>query len=154
MLSFVKQTLYQCEPSVKDTAYTTLVRPIIGICECHNYGIFTNSTNIENLMVQWWAARWVKQDYRLTSSVTDMMKDLQWSTLHDRRKYSRLIIFYKFLHQDPTDISIPEYYLYHSLSHFTRLSHHQRLIPPMASSNYYQKSFFPHTINDWNNLPN
>ena len=28
-LNFVKRTLYQCEPSVKVTAYTTLVRPIL-----------------------------------------------------------------------------------------------------------------------------
>ena len=28
-LNFVKQTLYQCEPTVKATAYTTLVRPIL-----------------------------------------------------------------------------------------------------------------------------
>ena len=105
-------------------------------------------------MVQRRAARWVKQDYRLTSSVSDMLNDLQWTTLYERRKYCRLITFYKFLHQDPPDISIPEYYLPHSLSHFTRLSHHLRLIPPVASSNYYQKSFFPHTITDWNTLPN
>ena len=35
--------------------------------------------NIE--MVQWQAARWVKQDYRLTSSVSDMIEDLGWPTL-------------------------------------------------------------------------
>jgi len=29
ILNFVKRTLYQCEPSVKVTAYTTLVRPIL-----------------------------------------------------------------------------------------------------------------------------
>ena len=28
-LNFVKRTLYQCEPSVKVTTYTTLVRPIL-----------------------------------------------------------------------------------------------------------------------------
>ena len=74
-------------------------------------------------MVQRRAARWVKQDYRLTSSVSDMMEDLQWSTLCECRKYSRLTTFYKFLHQDPPDINIPEHYLPHSLSYFTYLSH-------------------------------
>ena len=39
------------------------------------------------------------------------------------------------------------------MSHFTRFSHQQRFIPPTTSTNYYQKSFFPHTIADWNNLP-
>ena len=50
--------------------------------------------NIE--MVQWRAARWVKQDYRQTSSITDMINKLKWSTLHKRRKYSRLITFINF----------------------------------------------------------
>ena len=98
-LNFVKQTLYHCEPSVKVTAYTTLVRPTLEYANViwgpHQQYLINN---IE--MVQRQAAKWVKQDYRLTSSVTDMMKDLQWSTLHDQRKYNRLIIyFYKFLHQ-------------------------------------------------------
>ena len=40
--------------------------------------------------------------------------------------------------------------------HSTRLSHHHRCIPPETSTNYvyHQKSFFPHTIIDWNSLPN
>ena len=152
-LNFVKRTLYQCEPSVKATAYTTLVRPILEyasvVWDPHQQYLIDK---IE--MVQRRAARWVKLDYRQTSSVSDMMDDLQWPTLLERRKYSRLTIFYKFLHHDPPDISIPEYYLPHSLSHITRLSHHQRLIPPLTSCNYYQKSFFPLTITDWNKLPN
>ena len=54
-------------------------------------------------MVQQQVARRVKQGYRLRSSVSEMISDLQWSTLHECRKYSRLIIYYKFLHQDPPD---------------------------------------------------
>ena len=108
--------------------------------------------NIE--MVQRRAARWVKQDYRQTSSVSNMLYDLQWSTLHERRKCCRLTTFYKFLHQDPPDINIPRHYLFHCLSYSTRMSHRHRLIPPATSTNYYQKSFFPRTIFDWNNLPN
>ena len=82
-----------------------------------------------------------------------MIEDLQWLTLCEHRKYSRLTTFYKFLHQDPPDINIPEHYFPHSLSYFTCLSHHQRLIPPTTSTNYYQK-VFSHTITDWNSLPN
>ena len=115
------------------------------------YGIHTSSNNIE--MIQQRAARWVKQDYRLTSSVSDMINNLQWTALQKRRMYSRLTIFYRFLYHDPPDIRIPQYYLHHFISHFTCLSHQQRFIPPITSTNYYQKSFFSHTIVDWNNLP-
>ena len=33
-----------------------------------------------------------------------MMNDLQWSTLCECRKYSRVITVYNFLHQDPPDM--------------------------------------------------
>ena len=55
---------------------------------------------------------------------------------------------HRFLEQDPPDIRMSQYYLHHSISHFTCLSHQQRFIPPITSTKYYQKSFFPHTITD------
>ena len=114
---------YQCELSVKASAYITLVRPILEyasiVWDPHQQYLIDN---IE--MIQRRAVRWVKQDYRLISDVSDMMNDLQWPTLYERRKYCRLITFHKFLHQNPPDINIPRHYLHHSLSHFTRLSHH------------------------------
>ena len=62
-LNFMKQTLYKCEPSasVKAIAYTTLVRLILEyanvVWDPHQQYLIDN---IE--MVQWRAARWVKQD--------------------------------------------------------------------------------------------
>ena len=95
-LNLVKRILPQCTSSVKETAYITLVRPILEYANVvwdpyQQYLI----NNIE--MVQRRAARWVKHDYRpryrLTSSVSDMINDLQWITLQKRRMYSRLTIF-------------------------------------------------------------
>ena len=84
-LNFVKRTLYQCDPSVKVAAYITLVRSIL------EYGSIVWDPHRQYLidkieMVQRQAARWVKQDYRLTSSVSDMLNDLQWTTLYECRK--------------------------------------------------------------------
>ena len=76
----------------KETAYITLVRPLLEYASAvwdpyQQYLI----NNIE--MIQRRAARWVKQDYRLTSSVSDMINNLQWTTLQKRRRFSRLTIF-------------------------------------------------------------
>ena len=92
-LNFAKRILHQCTSSVKKTAYITLVRPILEYASTvwdpyQQYLI----NNIE--MIQRQAARWVKQDYRLTSSVSDMINNLQWTTLQKRRMYSRLTNFY------------------------------------------------------------
>ena len=57
------QELLHAYPSVKVTAYNTLVRPVLEYANIawdlhQQYSI----DNIE--MVQWQTARWVKQDYR------------------------------------------------------------------------------------------
>ena len=112
-------------------------------------GIHTNNISIE--MVQCRAARWVKQDYRrLTSSVSDMIEDLQWLTLCKHGKDSRLTTFISFcIARDPPDMIIPEHYLPHSLSYFTHLSCHQQFIPPTTSTNYYLRTL---AITEWNNV--
>ena len=39
--------------------------------------------------------RWATRDYKYTSSVTAMLKDLNWHTLDQRRIDSRLLMMYK-----------------------------------------------------------
>ena len=152
MLNFAKRTLYKCDTKVKATAYTTLVRPILEYATVvwdpyQQYLI----NNIE--MVQRRAARWVKQEYGITTSVTSILNNLKWSTLSKCRQYSRLILFIKFLHHNPPIIKIPNHYLPSTMSHCTWSTHYLRYIPLSSSMTYFQKSFFPRTIIDWNNLP-
>ena len=45
--------------------------------------------------VQYRAARWVMNDYSSYSSVSSMLNDLNWPSLHFRRRINRLQIFYK-----------------------------------------------------------
>ena len=47
--------------------------------------------------VQCHAASWrlVKKDYRYTTSVTGLLDELGWLPLFERRKHSRLTVFYK-----------------------------------------------------------
>ena len=46
-------------------------------------------------MVQWHAARFVTNDYRQTSSVSAMLKNLNWETLEKRRTLCQL----KYVHK-------------------------------------------------------
>ena len=49
-------------------------------------------------MVQWRAARWAWNIYHNTASVTDMLQNLGWQTLQQRRQHTRLVIFHKMFH--------------------------------------------------------
>jgi len=59
------------------------------------------------------AARNVKNDHRQTSSVTQMLKDLGWESLADRRRDLRLALLYKIVNHfakvTTDDTLIPAY---------------------------------------------
>ena len=73
-------------------------------------------------------------------------------TLQMRRYVSRLSMFYKFLCQESTPAEVPSCYLYHT-DYRTHIYHPLHLMIPSSYTLFYQKSYFPRTIVDWNNLP-
>ena len=109
------------------------------------------ATDINKLeSVQRGAARWVTRDYRYTSNVTAMLKDLNWRPLDQRRIDSRLVLMCKVTY-DLVAIPVVDY-----LVHNTRQSRHYhplayRQIPTLKD--YYKYTFFPRTIIHWNALP-
>ena len=100
--------------------------------------------------VQRRSARWATRDYQRTSSVTQMIKDLNWRTLEQRRIDSRLTLMYKITY-DLVAIPAADYLIPN-----TRQSRHNHLrayrqIPTLKD--YYKYTFFPRTIVHWNALP-
>ena len=80
-----------------------------------------------------------------------MIKDLRWATLETRRRQSRLTLTYKLTH-GLIDINTRKYLIQHSESR-TRGSHQFKFRMPYANKEVFKISFFPHTIADWNGLP-
>jgi hypothetical protein len=101
--------------------------------------------------VQRRAARFVKNDYARTSSVTSMLQDLDWETLEDRRTKSRLVTIYKETHGlIPSNIS----HLQTKLPALrTRSSHILNYNVPQSNKDCYRQSLYPRTIPQWNALP-
>ena len=93
--------------------------------------------------VQRRAARWVTRRYHNTSSVTDMLADLKWRELAQRRVDSRLYMMFKMT-RGLVNI--------HFANHFTLHRNKIQIQPIIARTNYYQFSFFPRTITDWNHI--
>ena len=148
-LGFLRRNIKVHSEQLKSVAYQTLVRPQLEYCstiwspnsECGIHQIEA---------VQRRAARWVKHDYRRTSSVTEMLQSLHWRRLDLRRIDSRLSLMYKITNE-LVAIPLDDY-----LTLTNRQSRHShslafRLID--THSDYYKYSFFPRTVFHWNSLP-
>ena len=91
-LGFLKRNLKVSSSSLREKAYMGFVRPQLG------YGstIWDPRLGVENNgayrveMVQRHASRWTLKRYHNTSSVTDMLDDLGWRTLEQRRADTQL----------------------------------------------------------------
>jgi hypothetical protein len=147
-LGMVKRTLSGSSTAVRETAYTMLVRPKL------EYGATVWSPHNKNLIhqlerVQNGAARFVANDHRRTSSVTDMKNRLNWQTLERRRLNAQLIMFYKIIH-NLVKIEAPPNILHRSS---TRNSHINKFVYPKAQNTVYHFSFYPRVIRVWSLLP-
>ena len=76
--------------------------------------------------IQRGAACFVKNDYSCYSSVSNMLNHLFWPTLEQRRKYIKLVMFFKIIH-GLVNISIP--LTFSPFNSITR-GHHSRYTLP------------------------
>ena len=149
LFNFLRRNLSNCSPSVKASAYLTIVRPVLEYV-ASVWDPYQQNDILSLEKVQRRAARWVLSDYGTLSSVTNMLEILDWSSLESRQRISRLQTLYKGIN-NLSGLSIPHYFLPTQRS--TRHHHFYHFIQPSTRTNYYQNSFFPKTIKDWNNLP-
>ena len=116
------------------------------------FGIPHTRTQINQIeKVQRRATRYVTNRYHNTSSVTDMLQNLNWPSLEIRRIRVRLIMFYKIIHHvvaiQPLDTlllpttTITRYITSHTYKHIR------------TDKDSYKYSFYPRTIIQWNILP-
>jgi hypothetical protein len=79
-----------------------------------------------------------------------MLQQLELQTLAIRRQVHRLCLFHKAYYGSPA-LQIPVYIL--PAIRLSRRISETDFIPLSANRNYYQQSFFPRTVIDWNDLP-
>ena len=120
-LGFLRRNLAFAPRSTKEVAYKTLVRPKLGyatpIWSPHSK---LQINQIEK--VQRTAARWTYRRWRNTSSVGEILDELEWPSLEARRDQSFLLLFHK-IHCGAVSIEKDKYMTpAHSLKS-TRSSH-------------------------------
>ena len=148
-IGFLKRNLNVNSQTIKDMAYKTLVRPQLEYASSvWDPYLSKDIHRIE--MVQRRAARYVCNRYHNRSSVSDMLMELEWPTLQQRRKQTRLIMMYRFsncLTQVDTKNRLK------TPARLSRGMHSGSFQPMNARCDVRKNSFFPQTIRDWNELP-
>ena len=92
-LGFVKRNVVTKNKDIKTMAYNSLVRPQVEYASVV-WSPYTKDNINKIEKVQRRAARWVTNDYSSYSSVTDMLSNLGWRSLENRRTDTRLAMFY------------------------------------------------------------
>ena len=98
------------------------------------------------------AARWTCRRWRNTSSVGDILDELEWPSLEARREQSSLTFFYK-IHSGTVSLDKDKYLTPAPNLQRTRASHDSHYTRYFACSDALKNSFFPRTIPLWNSLP-
>ena len=148
VLAFLKRNLYNCNPQIRSQAYMLYVRPILEYASTV-WAPYTKSSIGKLEAIQRLAARFVVSDYNYSSSVTSILNQLNWVSLDTRRQVSRLIMFYKIVHQSVA-LAIPtEIVLFNTITR----GHNMRYRTPFSRVDVHKNSFFPATIRMWNGLP-
>ena len=148
-LGFVRRNIKTRMSKVRETAYNTLVRPQLeyasAVWDPHNKNRISQIEQVQRR-----AARWTVSNFDRKASVTEIVQDLGWRTLDQRRADARRCLFFKILH-GLVAVPLPDY-----IQHSTRISrycHSMTFRQVSTSTDYYKYSFFPLAIVQWNALP-
>ena len=152
-LGFLRRNLVACDRSAKEKAYFALMRPLTEYC-CVVWSPHQQKLKNKLEKVQCSAARFVaNRPYRRRDpdSVTEILNELGWRTLEDRRSRARLTSMYKMTNNL---VAIPEtYHPAPKTTARTRRTNHHQFSQYQANILAYQHSFIPGTIPKWNLLP-
>jgi len=148
LLNFVRRNIYCCSTEAKALAYISLIRPHLEYASAA-WDPYTARDSNQLDSVKRRAARFVKKDYRRITSISQLVVQLDWESLSDRRMNARLSLFYKGLHGLA---AVPVDQLQRS-TRCTRYSGTDTFITLPSRIDCYKYSFLPRTVVDWNALP-
>lgn len=149
MLGYIKRNFSLAPASLKLLLYTTLVRSKLEYASSiWDPGQETLIYTLER--VQNRSARFISSNYHRTASVTSMKITLSLPDLIVRRLISRLCLFHKIYHLNPSlrnKLLTPPDYI------SPRVDHPYKVNIPSCHTNVFSKSFLPSTALAWNRLP-
>ena len=87
-IGFLMRNLRNCPQKRRETAYKTMCRPILEYA-APVWDPFLMGDIKKMEKIQRKGARFVKNDYRRTVSVTEILQTLEWGPLQERRRKAR-----------------------------------------------------------------
>jgi hypothetical protein len=140
-------------PSIKATAYKSLIRPILE----YSAAVWDPHTqkNIDKVeMIQWRDGLWTDIITLpvLRICFRDPVQRLSWPILQLRRSEARLCLMYKMVHSYSLVATNIGLYVV-PVTRQTRRTHPYSFIQLQPRLKAYRMSFFPKTIVEWNQLP-
>ena len=136
------EKLKKCHRKVKIDAYNYFVKPILD----YSASVWTPYAPkyLDKLeAIQKCAARFIVSDFRRTSSISEILKSLQWKSIEIQHKELCLLILYKIIH-GLVELPLPDYVI--PAPRDTR-GNSMKFVQPVTSVDSYKHSFFPNSIN-------
>ena len=93
----------------------------------------------------------------ITYQVNEMLQEMQWNTLEERRKKDRLVMCYKITNDRTLRTGIDTGKYLKPLAELAVIpitANNQAYEVPFALTDYYKLFYFPRTTREWNVLPN
>ena len=150
-LGLLRRALKVSSISAKEQAYKALVRPSLeyasAVWDPYNEKEVTKLERVQRR-----AARWVVRRFRQTSSVSEMLEQLQWPPLSQRRRLARLALMFKY-HHGHLKIRSKSKPTPQPPCRSSRKTNPSAYSLPYCRTEYRKNSFFPRTVAEWNNLP-
>ena len=149
-LGFLRRNLAFAPKDIKAAAYKAVVRPQLEYAA----PVWTphHQTEIGRIeKVQRTAARWACRRWRNQSHVSDMLEELEWPDLQERRQQASLSLFYK-IHNNQAIVNKDKYLSESGRGKMRTRSHPFQYHRPVAYSDGLKHSFFPRSIAAWNGL--
>ena len=145
-LGFLRRNFAFAPKSTKEVAYKTLVRPKVDNA-APIWSPYSKLQINQVEKVQRRAALWTCRRCRNTSSVSEMLDELEWPSLEACTDWSSLLLFHK-IHSGADKYLTPAHSLnppgHHTVPNIVDTRH--------TVSDALKNSFFPRTILQWNDL--
>ena len=148
-LGLLKRNLSKCPQKLREQAYISLIRSRLEYCAAVWDPYLIKDINILEA-IQRRAARFVIQDYSRFTSVSSLLKDLDWAPLKDRRRDIRLAMLFKIV---KCNMPVQTDAVLLPADARTRSHHSFKFKHIQSHTAQYKHSFFVRTVPEWNSLP-